>query len=115
LKLLRSDGVSSIMDDFNEKDALWNLLGRSRRIEASPYFVRKVMRAVVEEKRPAFSWVALLRWFIPAATCAAIVIAWTAYRYDQQETFNAYFDNAADLESLIAFEDASPWLEESAL
>ena len=104
------------MDDFEEKDPLWELLGRSRRIEASPYFVRKVLNAISEEeRRPRFTLSMLLRWLIPTGACAALVIAWTAYRYDQQETFNAYFDNAAELESLIASEDASEWLHEAAL
>ncbi len=104
------------MDDLEEKDALWHLLGRSRRIEASPYFVRKVLNTISEEKRrPRFTLSMLLRWLIPTGACAALVIAWTAYRYDQQETFDAYFDDAAELESLIASEDASEWLQEAAL
>jgi hypothetical protein len=103
------------MDDFKEKDPLWDLLGRSRRIEASPYFVRKVMRAIQEEKRPQFSWVALLRWLIPTAAFAALVIGWVAYQHDQEEAFNADFDDAADLQSLIASEDASLWLDDPTL
>jgi hypothetical protein len=107
------------MDDVEEKDALWDLLGRSRRIEASPYFVRKVLHAVDERERQRFSWATLLRWFVPAATCAAFVIGltayFTAYRNDQQEVFNAYFDDAAGLELLIASEEESEWLEEAAL
>jgi hypothetical protein len=103
------------MDDFKEKDPLWDLLGRSRRVEASPYFVRKVMRAIHEEKPSRFSLVALMRWLIPTAVCAALVIGWATYQHDQNEAFNAYFDKAADFESLIASEDESPWLDDATL
>ncbi|MGB7791383.1 MAG: hypothetical protein WBL39_09230 [Terrimicrobiaceae bacterium] len=104
------------MDDFKEKDPLWELLGRSPRVGASPYFVRKVLRAIHEEKPSRFSWVALWRWLIPTAACAALVIGWAAYQHGQQEAFDAYFDQAADLQSLVvASEDASVWLDEPTL
>jgi hypothetical protein len=104
-----------VMDDFKENDPLWDMLGRARRVNASPYFVRKVLSAVREEKRPQFSVAALLRWVIPAAACAALFIAWPIYQHEQQDAFNAYFDSAADLQSLIASEDTSLWLEEPTL
>ena len=103
------------MDDFKENDALWDLLGRARQVKASPYFARKVLSAIREEKRPRFSLAALLRWVIPAGACAALAIGWSISQHEQQDTFNAYFDSAADLQSLIASEDASLWLEEPAL
>jgi hypothetical protein len=84
-------------------------------VEASPYFAQKVLIAVREGERRSFGLATLLRWFIPAASCAALVVAWTAYRYDQQETFNAYFDKAAELETLIASDDSSLWLDDATL
>jgi hypothetical protein len=114
-KLIHSRRVSSVMDDFKESDALWELLGRARRAKASPYFARKVLSAIREEKQPRFSVAALLRWVIPAAACAALLIGWSAYQHEQQDAFNAYFDSAADLQSLIASEDVSLWLEERPL
>ena len=65
------------MDDFKEKDALWDLLGRAPRVKASPYFARKVLSAIREEKQPRFSVAALLRWVIPAGACAALIIGWS--------------------------------------
>jgi hypothetical protein len=103
------------MEDFTEKDPLWDLLGRSRRVEASPYFVRKVLRAIQEEGSPRFSWVSLARWLVPTATCAALVIVWATYQHDQEEAFDAYFDNAADLQSLVASDDGSQWLDDPTL
>ena len=108
------------MDDFKENDALWDLLGRARQVKASPYFARKVLSAIREEKRPRFSLAALLRWVIPAGACAALIIGWSIYQqelyqHEQQDAFDAYFDSAADLQSLIASEDVSLWLEERSL
>ncbi|HEY5705370.1 MAG TPA: hypothetical protein VIS96_07335 [Terrimicrobiaceae bacterium] len=103
------------MDDFKEDDALWDLLGRAPGAKASPYFVRKVLNAICEKEQPRFSLAALLRWLVPAAACAALVIGWSVYQNQQQDTFNAYFDGAADFQSLIAFEDPPLWLEESTL
>jgi hypothetical protein len=105
------------MDDFKENDALWDLLGRARRVKASPYFARKILSAIREEKQPRFSVAALLRWIIPAAACVALIIGWSTYQHAQQDAdaFNAYFDSAADLQSLIASEDVSLWLEERPL
>ena len=103
------------MDDFKENDALWDLLGRAPRAKASPYFTRKVLSAIREEKQPPFSVAALLRWVIPASVFAAFIIGWAAYQHEQQDAFNAYFDSAADLQSLIASEDVSVWLEDPAL
>ena len=80
-----------------------------------PISYAKVLRAVREEKRPQFSIATLLRWVIPAAACAALFIAWPIYQHEQQDAFNAYFDSAADLQSLIASEDTSLWLEEPTL
>jgi hypothetical protein len=114
-KLIRNWRVSLIMDDFKEKDALWDLLGRAPRVKASPYFARKVLSAIREDKQPRFSLAALLRWVIPAGACAALIIGWSVYQHEQQDAFNAYFDSAADLQSLIASEDVSLWLEERSL
>jgi hypothetical protein len=103
------------MDDFKEHDPLWDLLGRARRVNPSPYFTRKVLNAIREEERPRFSIAMLLRWVIPAAACAALIIGWPIYQQDKQDAFNAYFDSAADLQSLVASEDPSLWIDEPTL
>lgn len=102
------------MDDFNEKDALWDLLGRARPVKASPYFVRKVLREVKESGRPSRPQAAFLRWLIPASAFAAVVIGWTASQWQHDQSvaeFNEYFDTIADLPSLVAQEDVSMWAE----
>jgi len=101
------------MDDFNEKDALWNLLGRAKPAKASPYFVRKVLREVREGGRQSLPLQTFFRWLIPASAFAAVVIGWTAYQWQQDQSvaeFNEYFDTIADLPSLVAQEDLSVWV-----
>ncbi len=104
------------MDELNEKDALWNLLGNARKIEASPYFTRQVLREVRRQnERPARSLSFLLRWLVPASAAAALVIGWSALHWQHnqsEEEFNAYFDSAADLQSLVAQEDAAIFILE---
>lgn len=101
------------MDESHEKDALWDLLGRGPKTEASPFFVQKVMRAIEQEERPRFSLPVFLRWLTPVAACAALLAGWTAWQQqrEQQEEFNAYFDSAADLQSLVVYEVGSAWVD----
>lgn len=102
------------MDKSTENDALWELLGRARRTEASPWFARKVMRAIAEEKQPRFSMAVLFRWLIPASALAAVVLGFSVYHSQQDAAvaeFNEYFDSAAELPSLVAQESASLWVD----
>ena len=62
--------------------------------EASAYFARKVLKAIREkEKRPrglpSTRW---FRWFIPAAASAALLIGWSVYRHEEQDTLDAIFE-----------------------
>ena len=101
------------MDEFNENDPLWKTLGQTKSVSASPYFVRKVLREVRTERQSPSRFTLILRWLMPlgAATALAIVAGvWQFQRTDDTE-FNAYFDSAADLQSLVAFEDTSLWVE----
>ena len=59
------------MDD----QKLWDLLGRSPRPSAPPFFAGKVLRQI-EGTGPRPSWVTpALRWLAPAAVAAAIIFA----------------------------------------
>ncbi len=101
------------MDDFHENDALWKVLGRAKPVEASPYFVRRVLRDVRAKRQGPSRVQFLLRWLVPVGAAAAVAVSvtsWQLRRQDQSE-FNACFDTAADLESLVAFEDTSVWVD----
>ncbi len=62
------------MEDTDQK--LWDLLGRSPRPQAPPFFAARVMRAVEEAERPHAGWFdAILRWAAPAAVAALVLFA----------------------------------------
>jgi hypothetical protein len=104
------------MDKDEENDEVWELLGRARRVEASPYFARRVLGAIRnEEKRAPFSVSVLLRWLIPTAACAGLALGWLAYQHEQEVVFDEDFDRAADLPSLVAAEDSFLVLGDPAL
>ncbi len=104
------------MDDFNKNDELWNVLGRAKPVQASPYFVRKVLRTVQEEsaQSASFSFPVLLRWLLPTSAFAALALGWFSY-YDANARataeFNEQFEILADLPALVAYEDSSLWIE----
>jgi len=101
------------MDDFSENDALWKALGQAKPAKASPYFVRKVLREVRNQRQAPSRFPLWLRWLAPVGAAAALsvgVASWQMHRQDETE-FNAYFDSAADLESLVAFEETTAWAD----
>ena len=101
------------MDKDDENDALWELLGQARRVEASPYFARRVVGAIRNQQKPSrFSPSVLLRWLIPTAALAGIVLGWFAYQNQEQDVFDADFNRTADLQSLVSSEDSFLWVEE---
>lgn len=105
------------MDESDEKDALWDLLGNARQVKASPYFARKVLRAVKEDaKQPRFNLAILLRWLVPTSVAAAVALTfcWSSYqtqRSQEQAEFNAAFDAAADMQSLVAVQETAAWTD----
>jgi hypothetical protein len=99
------------MDKDEENDALWELLGRAPRVEASPYFARRVVATVRDQQdRPRFSLSLLLRWLIPSAAVVGLVLGWLSYQNQEQDVFAADFNRTADLQSLVTSEDL--WIEE---
>jgi hypothetical protein len=100
------------MDEDRENDRLWDLLGSAPPAQASPYFVRRVLREVRTNRRPAPAWGVLLRWLAPLGAAATVLVAssiWLAPAPDEGD-FNALFDSAADLQSLVAYDDMG-WAE----
>lgn len=54
---------------------LWDLLGHSAEPKVSPFFARNVLRKIREEQSetPRLRWT--LRWLVPAAGVATVIIA----------------------------------------
>jgi anti-sigma-K factor RskA len=102
-------------------ERLWSLLGEAPRIQASPYFVRKVLRAIEEpEAVPArFGlWRFLMRSLAPAAVCAGL--AAMALVGIQKESASATvassdadFDTIRNLDLLVSNYESSLWLDSS--
>lgn len=61
------------MDDSDRR--LWELLGRSPRAAAPPFFAARVMRAIRPSSRQPAWAAAFLRWLAPAAIAALVAAA----------------------------------------
>ena len=110
-----------------EDEKLWDLLGRATEPTASPFFARNVLRKLREaqgESSPNRSW--YLRWLIPAAGVAVVIIAGLALptqiikqqRAASRPEIVALAESQdndliADLDDLMGFDDSS--LDESVL
>jgi anti-sigma factor RsiW len=103
-----------------EDEKLWDLLGRATEPGASPFFARNVMRKLREaqgESPPSRSW--YLRWLVPAAGVAVVIIAGLALpnqiikqqRSDSRPPLVALTDSQdndlmADLDDLMGSDDS---------
>jgi hypothetical protein len=103
------------MDNHQEDDALWNLLGQARETKASPYFARKVLRSIRlenEARKSKGTWMPVLRWFLPTSALAALLIGWAVVQWDEEkDAFAAEFNAVAELSSLVALENTAPWMD----
>lgn len=62
-------------DDFSADAALWDALGRARPVAVSPFFARRVRRAVIDEPRTVDGWIVLLRrLWMPASVVGALAL-----------------------------------------
>ena len=123
----------------NESDPLWRLLGRAEAPAVSPFFSRNVLReirALEQEKPGLLGWIrgnGRLAWAsVTAATAAAVVLAFVGIRgtgdrralaakaEPKQEVLVAQLAKNPDseviknLDELLASEDNSVWLDNSA-
>ena len=90
------------MNDSQENDGLWELLGSGPRPVVSPFFARNVLRAV-RRSTPAPPWFAIPRW-AGAAALAVLVIGFSLSLPHAMEQTAAV---PADEEMLIAFDSAA--------
>ncbi|MEY2501658.1 MAG: hypothetical protein QOI07_1992 [Verrucomicrobiota bacterium] len=103
-----------------EDEKLWDLLGRGSEPAASPFFARNVLRKIREargESAPRGAW--YLRWLVPAAGVAVVVIAGLALptqiikqQHSDSRPVVALVDGqdsdlVADLDDLMASDESS--------
>jgi hypothetical protein len=99
-------------------ESLWRLLGNARTVEPSPFFTRKVLRAIETgtAERPAF-WSLVLRAIAPAAACAALaVLAIAGIESSTSESLagaEIEFETIQDLDLLASNYESSLWLDPS--
>lgn len=101
--------------EFPENDALWNLLGKANRHEASPFFARNVLREIRQTAPVRTPW-ALPRWLAPAAFVAIVagfvITLGQSTSRDTGTPISAelafYIDEAAQLEQIVPAADFTP-------
>ena len=112
--------------NHEEQDALWNLLGKAKPVEVSPFFSRNVLRAIraeQPEKPGAFAFL-LRRWTLLAAGACAVVIAGLALfpktekpdavlLLAQEVSASPDYQVIRNLDELLDSEASSVWLDTS--
>jgi hypothetical protein len=110
-----------------EHDDLWDLLGKARTPDVSPFFSRNVLRAIREEataKPGLFAWLRRHWQLTTASTCAvALAVGLTFVEQSpkpdsdpvmllaQQVSASPDYQVINHLDELLASEESSVWLE----
>jgi hypothetical protein len=108
-----------------ERDQLWNLLGKAKRTEPSPFFAARVVASVrkLKEDRRLF-WTNWLRFGLPGALAGALAVSLTVFsvRVEHKneakhvivtQTEPSDLELIADLDSALSSEESSVWLDSS--
>ena len=101
------------MNDLPENDALWNLLGRARQTEPSPFFARNVLRTVRHLNPQSVVPASLLRWMNATAFAIlligfSITLLQSTHKTHVPSDLVEFFDLAAGLDQLTFVEDVTP-------
>jgi hypothetical protein len=120
------------MNPSDENDDLWRLLDKARPPAVSPFFSRDVLREVrgLRQEQPGFLAILRRRWQRTLATVAAVVAAIAAMQFIERGVRNRQADALTeivqqvsespdyfvinDLDDLLASEETSVWLDNSA-
>ena len=120
------------MNQPDEQDALWRLLGSARPPKVSPFFSRNILREVraLKQEQPGFFPALLRHWKFTLATAAAgcVALAGAVHFLDsdrsqrQVDSLAAIVEQVSDspdyfvindLDDLLASEESSVWLDNS--
>lgn len=99
--------------------ALWDLLGQARPVEASPFFARKVLRAVEESPVREPFWARWMRMALPIGACAVLAVATLSGMQGSRSGAVVSsdpaleFDTIANLDLLVDNYESSLWLNAS--
>jgi hypothetical protein len=113
-----------------EQDDLWDLLGRSKAPEPSPFFSRNILRAIREEaqEKPGFMLWLRLHWrTVAVSACTVAIAAGIAFKQTthvqhepdsvvllaQQVSVSPDYQVISNLDELLDSEHNSVWLEAS--
>jgi len=110
--------MSALDSNDSRDDALWELLGHAREVEPSPWFVRKVLRAVERDAAPQPSWwQVFLRTIVPVGACAALavlaIVGIQSSPAPTAATADIEFETIQNLDLLVANYESSLWLDPS--
>jgi len=112
--------------NHNPDDPLWDLLGKARPVEVSPYFARNVLREVrlaqthrTAEPPQGFASILFKRWRLLLAGCAAICVVAatsTVFFQDHRNTLvlrSGDVEVICNLDEFLASEDSALWLKKT--
>lgn len=112
------------MHHEEEHDALWQLLGKARQPQVSPFFSRNVLREVRGLHGEPAGWFAGLRrhWQVAALTACALALAGVATLHQsrpdeslivlaQQVSASADYSVIENLDELLEADENSVWLD----
>ena len=117
------------MNETDERDDLWHLLGKAKQPRVSPFFSRNVLREVrtLRQEKPGVFESLRRNWQLVSACAAAVVIAALValqQRAPEADPLAAITEQVAEevsassdylviteLDELLAFEDNDVWLD----
>jgi hypothetical protein len=116
------------MNNSEENDELWQLLGNARKTDVSPFFSRDVLREIRtsrQEEPGVFSWLNSRLRTVALGAAAAVLLAAGAVHFIPKATPRAPVEIAqqvpnkndyeviTNLDELLAYEQSSIWLDDS--
>ena len=123
MKICDTEDMGDAHDSLHRDDPLWDLLGKARPVDVSPFFARNVLREVrlTQECAPSPLFGRLFRrWRLVAISVGALaVVAVNGFVLLHDRDNNAIAQHPGDVEAisnldeLLAYEPSDIWLDKS--